>query len=77
MESVSLLAAVRSPGLRSPLRSLVMAAPIIVTVVSFFHFTVIRGEYLSPAIAFTSVRSQRNRSCPQMTDLFLTVVRFQ
>jgi hypothetical protein len=32
-------------------------APIIVTVVSFYHFAVIRGEALTPSIAFTSVRS--------------------
>jgi ABC-type multidrug transport system fused ATPase/permease subunit len=31
------------------------AAPILVTAVSFWHFTAIRGEYLSPAVAFTSI----------------------
>ncbi|KAJ7916824.1 multidrug resistance-associated ABC transporter [Mycena leptocephala] len=30
-------------------------APILVTVVSFYHFAVIRGEALTPSIAFTSV----------------------
>ncbi|KAF8324040.1 ATP-binding cassette transporter [Clavulina sp. PMI_390] len=31
------------------------ASPILVTVVAFWHFTVIRHQYLSPSIAFTSL----------------------
>ncbi|EEB99640.1 hypothetical protein MPER_00644, partial [Moniliophthora perniciosa FA553] len=31
------------------------ATPILVTLVAFFHFTVIRGEELTPSIAFTSI----------------------
>ncbi|ESK87928.1 atp-binding cassette transporter [Moniliophthora roreri MCA 2997] len=31
------------------------ATPILVALVSFFHFTVIRGEELTPSIAFTSI----------------------
>ena len=30
-------------------------SPIVVTLVSFWHFTVIRGQVLTPSIAFTSV----------------------
>lgn len=30
-------------------------APILVTLVSFYHFAVIRGQTLTPSIAFTSV----------------------
>lgn len=31
------------------------ASPILVTLVSFWHFTVVRGELLTPSIAFTSI----------------------
>lgn len=31
------------------------ASPIFVTLVAFWHFTVIRGETLTPSVAFTSV----------------------
>ncbi|KAJ4490185.1 multidrug resistance-associated ABC transporter [Lentinula aciculospora] len=31
------------------------ASPILVTLVSFWHFTVVRGEALTPSIAFTSI----------------------
>ena len=32
------------------------ASPMIVTLVSFFHFTVYRHQALTPSVAFTSVR---------------------
>ena len=32
------------------------ASPILVTIVSFWHFAVVRHEELTPSIAFTSVR---------------------
>ena len=31
-------------------------SPILVTLVSFWHFTVVRGQDLTPSVAFTSVR---------------------
>lgn len=31
------------------------ASPVLVTVVAFWHYTVIRGQHLSPSIAFTAV----------------------
>lgn len=30
-------------------------SPIVVTIVSFWHFAIVRGQTLTPSIAFTSV----------------------
>ena len=37
------------------------ASPMIVTLVAFFHFAVIKNQTLTPSVAFTSVRITSNR----------------
>ncbi len=36
------------------------ATPIVVTLVTFFHFAVIKDQTLTPSVAFTSVRVTSN-----------------
>jgi hypothetical protein len=43
------------------------ASPMIVTLVAFFHFAVIKNQVLTPSVAFTSVRITSNR-CKSLTD---------
>jgi uncharacterized membrane protein YwaF len=38
------------------------ATPILVTLISFWHFTVVRRQILTPSIAFTSVSSFTHRT---------------
>lgn len=49
---VSTFAATRPASLNAFFRN---GSPILVTLVSFWHFTVVRGQPLTPSIAFTSV----------------------
>ncbi|SRR6266702_706752 len=43
------------------------ASPMVVTLVAFFHFAVIKNQTLTPSVAFTSVRVTSIR-CKSLTD---------
>ncbi|KAJ7737115.1 multidrug resistance-associated ABC transporter [Mycena metata] len=52
--------------------------PILVTLVSFYHFAVVRGERLRPSIAFTSVRIVFNElkfALGALPELFVNIVQ--